>query len=49
MQGRTSRQDCAPNYEETAITQELGIAEDKEERTRFDRTAKKSENKMVKE
>ena len=30
----------APNYEETAIGQKPGVAEDNEERTRFDRTAK---------
>ena len=39
----------APNYEETAIAQKPGVAEDNEERTRFDRTAKNSENQTVKE
>ena len=39
----------APNYEETASAQKPGIAEDNEEKTRFDRTAKNSENQTVKE
>ena len=39
----------APNYEETAIGQKPGVAEDNEERTLFDRTAKNSENRTVKE
>ena len=39
----------APTYEETTIAQKPGVAEDNEERTRFDRTAKNNENQTVKE
>ena len=39
----------APNYEETVIAQKPGVAEDNEERTQFDRTAKNSKNQTVKE
>ena len=39
----------APNYKETAMGQKSGVVEDNEERTRFDQTAKNSENRTVKE